>query len=71
MALDEKIITQAILDRYFQKLKENLSVDVAVVGGGPSGLVCSYFLVKNGFGNPFRKETLHRRRNVGRGDDVQ
>jgi len=49
MALDEKIITQAILDRYFQKLKENLSVDVAVVGGGPSGLVCSYFLVKKGF----------------------
>jgi len=49
MALDEKIITQAIIDRYFQKLKENLRVDVAVVGGGPSGLVCSYFLAKNGF----------------------
>jgi len=49
MALDEKIITQAIIDRYFQKLKGNLSVDVAVVGGGPSGLVCSYFLAKNGF----------------------
>jgi len=49
MALDEKIITQAIIDRYFQKLKENLSIDVAVVGGGPSGLVCSYFLAKGGF----------------------
>ncbi len=49
MALDEKIITQAIIERYFQKLKENLSADVAVVGGGPSGLVCSYFLAKNGF----------------------
>ena len=49
MSLDEKIITQAIIDRYFQKLKENLWVDVAVVGGGPSGLVCSYFLAKNGF----------------------
>ena len=49
MALNEKIITQAIIDRYFQKLKENLSVDVAVVGGGPSGLVCAYFLAKNGF----------------------
>ena len=47
--MDERIITQAILDRYFQKLKENLSVDVAVVGGGPSGLVCSYFLSKNGY----------------------
>ncbi len=47
--MDERIITQAIIDRYFQKLKENLSVDVAVVGGGPSGLVCSYFLSKNGY----------------------
>ena len=57
MALDEKIITQAIIDRYFQKLKENLSVDVAVVGGGPSGLVCSYFLSKSGF-----KVTLFERK---------
>jgi len=48
MVLDEKIITQAIIDRYFQKLKGSLVVDVAVVGGGPSGLVCSYFLAKNG-----------------------
>lgn len=46
--MDEKMITQAILDRYFQKLKENLEVDVAVVGGGPSGLVCAYFLSKKG-----------------------
>jgi thiazole biosynthesis enzyme len=49
MALDEKIITQAILDRYFEKLRENLSVDVAVVGGGPSGLVCACYLARNGF----------------------
>ena len=57
MALNEKMITQAIIDRYFQKLKESLSVDVAVVGGGPSGLVCSYFLAKNGF-----KVTLFERK---------
>jgi len=49
MVLDEKIITKAIIDRYFKKLKDNLSVDVAIVGGGPSGLVCSYSLAKNGF----------------------
>lgn len=47
--LDEKIITQAIIERYFRKLRENLSIDVAVVGGGPSGLVCSYFIAKSGF----------------------
>jgi thiazole biosynthesis enzyme len=57
MTLDEKIITQAIIDRYFQKLKDNLSVDVAIVGAGPSGLVCSYFLAKNGF-----KVTLFERK---------
>ncbi len=43
------MITEAIIERYFQKLRENLSIDVAVVGGGPSGLVCSYFVAKSGF----------------------
>ncbi len=43
------MITEAIIERYFQKLRENLSIDVAVVGGGPSGLVCSYFIAKSGF----------------------
>jgi thiazole biosynthesis enzyme len=63
MILDERIITKAIIDRYFEKLKENLSVDVAVVGGGPSGLVCSYFLAKNRF-----KVTLFERKlSVGGG----
>jgi ribulose 1,5-bisphosphate synthetase/thiazole synthase len=59
MALDEKVITQAIVDRYFKKLKENLSVDVAVVGGGPSGLVGSYFLARKGF-----KVTLFERKSL-------
>ena len=63
MAIDEKIITQAIIDRYFQKLKENLSVDVAVVGGGPSGLVCSYYLAKNGF----RVTLFERKLSIGGG----
>ena len=57
MILEEKIITQAIIDRYCKKLKENLSVDVAIVGGGPSGLVCSHFLAKKGF-----KVTLFERK---------
>jgi thiamine thiazole synthase len=57
MVLDERIITQAIIDRYFEKFRENLSVDVAIVGGGPSGLVCSYYLARNGF-----KVTLFERK---------
>lgn len=45
----EQIVSAGILDSYFKKLKENLSVDVAIVGGGPSGLVASYYLAKKGF----------------------
>ncbi len=57
MALDERMITQAIIDRYYEKLKQNLWVDVAIVGGGPSGLVCSYYLAGKGF-----KVTLFERK---------
>ncbi|MFP4225363.1 MAG: ribose 1,5-bisphosphate isomerase, partial [Desulfobacterales bacterium] len=27
------------MDRYYEKLRDNLEADVAIVGGGPSGLV--------------------------------
>ncbi len=57
MVLDEKIVTRAIIDRYYEKLKENLSVDAAIVGGGPSGLVCAYYLAEKGF-----KVTLFERK---------
>jgi thiazole biosynthesis enzyme len=48
MALDEVIITKAIIERYYEKLINNLETDVAIVGGGPSGLVAGYFLAKAG-----------------------
>lgn len=48
MELDEIVISRAIIDRYFDKLKENLDVDVAIVGGGPSGLVAGYYLASAG-----------------------
>src|SRR4030042_1752963 len=44
----EQIVSAGIIDSYFSKLKESLSVDVAIVGGGPSGLVAAYYLAKNG-----------------------
>ena len=48
MALDEIVISRAIMDRYYEKLRENLEADVAIVGGGPSGLVAGYYLARAG-----------------------
>ena len=48
MALDEIKISRAIIESYSQKLSRALDVDVAIVGGGPAGLVCGYFLAKAG-----------------------
>ena len=44
----EHIVSEGIVDSYFKKLKENLSVDVAIAGGGPSGLIAAYYLAKAG-----------------------
>jgi len=48
MELNEVIITKAIIERFYMKLTNNLETDVAIVGGGPSGLVAGYFLAKAG-----------------------
>jgi len=46
--LNEVHITKAIIDTYFRKLTANLELDVAIVGGGPSGLVAGYYLARAG-----------------------
>jgi len=48
MQLDEIKISRAIIESYSKKLLRALDVDVAIVGGGPAGLVCGYYLAKAG-----------------------
>jgi len=46
--LNEVTISRAIIDTYFKKLMDHLELDVAIVGGGPSGLVAGYYLARAG-----------------------
>jgi thiamine thiazole synthase len=48
MKLDEIKISKAIIESYSEKLVKALDVDVAIVGGGPAGMVCGYYLAKAG-----------------------
>jgi thiazole biosynthesis enzyme len=48
MALDEVLITRAIIERYTEKLLANVDLDVAVVGGGVSGLISAWRLARQG-----------------------
>ncbi|PKM99457.1 MAG: ribose 1,5-bisphosphate isomerase [Elusimicrobia bacterium HGW-Elusimicrobia-2] len=47
--LDEIVISRSIIESYSKKFLKILDVDVAVVGAGPSGLVCAAYLAKKGF----------------------
>jgi len=47
--LDEIVISRSIIESYSEKFLKILEVDVAVVGAGPSGLVCAAYLAQKGF----------------------
>ncbi|MCF0192977.1 MAG: thiazole biosynthesis protein [Prevotella sp.] len=44
----ETQVSRGIISTYFEKLEKNLELDVAIVGGGPSGIVAAYYLAKAG-----------------------
>ena len=48
MQLDDVKISKAIIDSYQKKLIDALDVDVAIVGAGPAGMTCAYYLAKAG-----------------------
>ncbi|MDI3474795.1 MAG: sulfide-dependent adenosine diphosphate thiazole synthase [Thermococcaceae archaeon] len=41
-------ISRAIVEAYFNDILQNLQLDVAIVGAGPSGMVAGYYLAKGG-----------------------
>ena len=47
MMLDEIKISKAIIETYKDKLISALDADVAIVGGGPAGMICGYYLAKS------------------------
>ena len=48
MPLDDIKISQAIIESYSKKLLQALTADVAIVGAGPAGMTCAYYLSKAG-----------------------
>jgi thiazole biosynthesis enzyme len=48
MELDEVVISRAIIEDFSRTLSEYADVDVGIVGGGPSGLVCATYLARAG-----------------------
>ena len=46
--MDDVTISRAIIESYISDFLENLEVDVAIAGAGPSGMTAAYYLAKGG-----------------------
>jgi thiamine thiazole synthase len=54
----ESVVSSVIINSYFQKLNDSLKADVAIVGGGPSGLVAAAIIAEGGYSvNLYEKNT--------------
>lgn len=47
--MDEIDISRAIIEDFTKNFVDGLSLDVAIVGAGPSGLMCGYKLAQSGY----------------------
>lgn len=47
--MNEVTISRAITETFMKDFLDYMEVDVAIAGAGPSGLVCAYYLAKEGF----------------------
>ncbi len=45
----ESLVSSAIINSYFNKLNDSLRADIAIVGGGPSGLLAAAILAESGY----------------------
>lgn len=45
----ESLVSSEIINSFFQKLNDSLKADVAVVGGGPSGLLAAAVIAEKGY----------------------
>ena len=60
--VNEVIISKAIIETYTDKLLKGIDCDVAIVGGGPSGLVAAYYL-----GQKYNVSLFERKLSIGGG----
>jgi len=58
MTHTEVLITRAIIDSYYEKLRNALAVDVVLVGAGPSSLVGAYYMARAGLNVVLFERTL-------------
>nr|WP_279383588.1 FAD-dependent oxidoreductase [Methanobacterium formicicum] len=72
MKLDDITVSKGIVAGYMEELLDYMEMDVAIGGGGPSGLTAGYYLAKAGLKVAlFEKKTQYGWWNVGWGYDVQ
>jgi len=59
MPISEIDVTRGILEGFSKDFLASLQLDVAVVGGGPSGMTCAYYLAREGLNVSVFERNLH------------